>query len=174
MTKRQPGSTRKRRSDYGKGRFPTSGQGLVNWVNSLHTHQQIKQFYMSAAWERARDAALMRDHFECQRCKKKGLYVPATVVHHKRYLRDRPDLALNIDNLESLCSECHYKEHHPDYARYIDANGKKKTDGKTHKASQWRWYSQYYQTPKTGKIKAKHREKWDDDPFSDDKKDDPL
>ena len=101
---------------------------------------------------------------------------PATVVHHKRYLRDRPDLALNLDNLESLCNECHYREHHPDYAKYIDKNGTRKTDGATteggqnkpHKANQWRWYRQYYQPPKTGQIKAKHKEIWDDDPFSDD------
>lgn len=174
MTKRRPDSTRKIRSDKGKSRYPTSGAALVEWINGLHTHQQIKQFYMSSAWKKVKEQALRRDHYECQRCKKKGIAEPATVVHHKKYLRDRPDLALTLDNLECLCSECHYREHHPDYAKYIDQYGHKKTDGEKHKASQWRWYSQYYQPPKTGKIKAKHREEWNDDPFSDDKKDDPL
>ena len=168
MTKRKPNSTRKRRKDYGKSQFPTSGSALVNWINSLHTHEQIKQFYMCTAWKQVKDAALKRDHYECQRCKKKGKMTPATVVHHKRYLRDRPDLALNLDNLESLCNECHYKEHHPDYRKYIDKTGKKIQDGKHHKAKQWRWYGQYYQPPKTGQIKAKHREEWNDDPFADD------
>jgi 5-methylcytosine-specific restriction endonuclease McrA len=33
-------------------------------------------------------------------------------VHHKKYLRKFPELAMDYDNLELLCDECHYEEHH--------------------------------------------------------------
>ncbi|MBQ8954820.1 MAG: HNH endonuclease [Clostridia bacterium] len=35
----------------------------------------------------------------------------AEMVHHIIPLEERPDLALNIDNLRSLCNECHNKKH---------------------------------------------------------------
>ena len=33
--------------------------------------------------------------------------VLATMVHHKAPLRERPDLALDLNNLMSLCDRCH-------------------------------------------------------------------
>ena len=36
----------------------------------------------------------------------------ATTVHHKKYLRLHPELALDPDNLEPICERCHYDEHH--------------------------------------------------------------
>ena len=35
----------------------------------------------------------------------------ATMVHHIKSIEERPDLALDLDNLRSLCSECHNVEH---------------------------------------------------------------
>jgi 5-methylcytosine-specific restriction endonuclease McrA len=32
-------------------------------------------------------------------------------VHHIEHLDKRPDLALDNDNLESLCADCHNREH---------------------------------------------------------------
>ena len=35
----------------------------------------------------------------------------ADMVHHVIPVEERPDLALNLSNLRSLCNECHNKEH---------------------------------------------------------------
>lgn len=37
--------------------------------------------------------------------------VRATMVHHIEPLEKRPDLALDLDNLVSLCDDCHDKAH---------------------------------------------------------------
>lgn len=58
----------------------------------------------------------------CERCLAKGIYKAAEVVHHKikltPALAQRPDIALNWDNLEALCRDCHEKEHGRNRRRY--------------------------------------------------------
>lgn len=71
----------------------------------------VHYFYTSRTWRRKRKSILDRDNNECQMCKRKGRFSKATCVHHMRRLKDRPDLALIDDNLESLCDSCHNKEH---------------------------------------------------------------
>lgn len=70
-----------------------------------------KEFYHSKSWEETRRGYLVANHFLCERCGE-----PAKIVHHKRYLNksniNNADIALNWDNLEALCQDCHNKEHH--------------------------------------------------------------
>jgi 5-methylcytosine-specific restriction endonuclease McrA len=51
----------------------------------------------------------------CERCYAKGLIVPGEEVHHKIRLTPEnindPAIALNWDNLELLCKNCHMEEH---------------------------------------------------------------
>jgi len=70
-----------------------------------------EKFYKSSAWDKKRLKILQRDNFECQICKEEGRFAPATTVHHILHLKDRPDLALDDDNLVSVCSVCHNREH---------------------------------------------------------------
>jgi len=73
------------------------------------------RFYHTKRWARCRDAFLKSKGMLCERCLAKGLYVPATVVHHRVRLDpqtvNNPAIALNWDNLEALCRPCHEKEH---------------------------------------------------------------
>jgi 5-methylcytosine-specific restriction endonuclease McrA len=71
---------------------------------------EAKRFYRSAAWLGIRSIKLRRDPL-CERCLARGLLIPATTVHHKRERREAPDLALDLDNLESLCPSCHSSHH---------------------------------------------------------------
>jgi 5-methylcytosine-specific restriction enzyme A len=84
---------------------------LAQWVNALIQHNNIKAFYNSGLWQHKRIEALERDNNECQKCKAKGLYSEADCVHHKKYVRNCPELALDLDNLISLCNSCHDEEH---------------------------------------------------------------
>ncbi|MCL2225802.1 MAG: HNH endonuclease [Defluviitaleaceae bacterium] len=70
-----------------------------------------KSFYNSPEWIKLRKAVLVRDNHLCQHCLQAGRLTPATTVHHKQHLRHRRDLALNADNLVSLCARCHNQEH---------------------------------------------------------------
>ena len=69
------------------------------------------KFYKSSAWEKKRLEILERDNYECQVCKEEGGFAPATTVHHLKHLEDRLDLALDDDNLVSVCAACHNREH---------------------------------------------------------------
>lgn len=72
-----------------------------------------KAFYKSKQWQDVRQYVLLRDFNLCVRCGN-----AAEEVHHiirltPKNIRD-PLVALNPDNLESLCHDCHAAEHEAD------------------------------------------------------------
>lgn len=74
-----------------------------------------KDFYNRKAWEDCRLAFLQSKFFICERCGG-----PATIAHHKKHLTpeniNNPEVALNWENLEALCQDCHNKEHQSKYS----------------------------------------------------------
>lgn len=68
-------------------------------------------FYKSRKWKSKRAKILRRDNNECQKCKSRGKHHKAETVHHIKHLKDYPELALDDDNLISLCNACHNEEH---------------------------------------------------------------
>jgi len=54
---------------------------------------------------------LVRDHYLCQSCKRNGRLTVANTVHHIKELKNHPELALDMDNLETICPTCHNREH---------------------------------------------------------------
>ena len=82
------------------------------------------RFYKSTVWEKKRLEILKRDNYECQICKREGGFTPATTVHHIIPLEQRLDLALDDDNLLSVCAACHNREH-PE--KFIEPNENAKT-----------------------------------------------
>ena len=73
------------------------------------------QFYKTKAWQACREGYLKSVGGLCERCKAKGLIVPAEIIHHKIHLNNQnindPSVTLNFDNLEALCRSCHGEEH---------------------------------------------------------------
>ena len=79
------------------------------------TKEQKKVLYGSGEWIELRLVALERDNDECQQCKREGLVTIDSVkvpgekkrivlnVHHIKEVEDHPELALELDNLETLC-----------------------------------------------------------------------
>lgn len=95
----------------------------VDRVRALVDSGDEHLFYCSSSWQRARAKALRRDHNECRLCAARGRVEAATMVHHVKHLKDRPDLALALDDPEtgeaqliSLCKACH-EEQHPERMR---------------------------------------------------------
>ena len=88
-----------------------------------------RQFYSSKAWQDCRNEYAKRRHHLCENCLRRGIYKPGTIVHHKIELDpiniERPEIALNFDNLELLCREHHAQEHDGLKKRYtVDAFGR--------------------------------------------------
>lgn len=73
------------------------------------------QFYKNRAWQNER-RLYKQQHPFCERCLMLRIYKPTEIVHHREYLDEEKSkdakIALNFDNLESLCFDCHNKEHH--------------------------------------------------------------
>lgn len=88
-----------------------------------------ESFYKTRTWRRVQANYMRQAHFFCERCKKKGLMVPAKIVHHKDYLTKadlkNPEKLYSFENLEALCLDCHNAEHFKHERRYeIDKQGK--------------------------------------------------
>lgn len=82
--------------------------------------KDIHKFYTCGKWKKLRAAVLELDKHECQLCRSRGKYTKATTVHHVNYVKQHPELALEIwyewqgerkRNLISLCRDCHEEVH---------------------------------------------------------------
>lgn len=94
-------------------------------MDEYRTKEQKSKFYNSSGWKRKRLEIKQRDNNECQECKRQGRVSLDTneysekakrkkimlVVDHIKELEDYPELALDDDNLETLCVNCHNKKH---------------------------------------------------------------
>jgi 5-methylcytosine-specific restriction protein A len=63
-------------------------------------------FLGSIAWQKLRRAKLLANPL-CECCEKAGRTTAAQQVHHKQARQDAPELAMNWNNLESVCTRCH-------------------------------------------------------------------
>ena len=82
---------------------------------------EIEKRYKSKRWQKLRKYKLISNPL-CERCLKKGLFVPAFFIHHKEYITDKnyhdDNIFFNLENLESLCKDCHNKEHFTEKQEY--------------------------------------------------------
>ncbi len=72
---------------------------------------------------------MQRDARLCVDCLAEGRYTPAEEVHHIKELTPEnisdPRISLSLDNLVSLCRECHKKRHGAHATRYtVDEFGR--------------------------------------------------
>ena len=88
-------------------KHPCMGVFLIKRIEKMNE----EKFYKSKKWRRKRERVLKRDNYVCQKCKRYGKNVEATTVHHIKHLKNYPELALDENNLISLCERCHNKEH---------------------------------------------------------------
>lgn len=86
-----------------------------------------KAFYNSALWKEVREAVLKRDRYLCQT---PGCYQAAEEVHHKQHLTPGnigdPNITVNMDNLISLCGNCHKARHHTDKVAGLRARARQR------------------------------------------------
>ena len=69
-------------------------------------------FYNTRDWQKLREQAIGRDNKECLWCKQEGgLTTSRLEVDHIKEVKDYPQLAYDLDNLRTLCKDCHNKRH---------------------------------------------------------------
>lgn len=84
-------------------------------LKQYKTEAEKKAFYNSMPWRRLREEAKKRDNYECQECKRQGFVNVDSIkepgkrkkialnVHHIKDIEEHPELALVLDNLETVC-----------------------------------------------------------------------
>lgn len=90
----------------------------------LEELKERQAFYNNKDWRQTRERIKKRDNYECQWCKREGRVTidtgalnrngrkkNALIVHHIKERLDYPELALEDDNLVTVCFECHEKHH---------------------------------------------------------------
>lgn len=103
---------------------------IINCLND----KQVKAIYNSSAWKNKRNEILKRDCYECIDCRERlekahenrvrlhgddAKIRPANEVHHKKELKEYPELAFDNDNLISLCTKCHNIRHGRNPKRFV-------------------------------------------------------
>jgi 5-methylcytosine-specific restriction endonuclease McrA len=73
-------------------------------------------------WDKLRLQHLAEEPL-CRECKHRGYVFVAELVDHILPVRDRPDLRLDRDNLQSLC-----KKHHDTYKRFMESEARRLGD----------------------------------------------
>lgn len=89
---------------------------IVDWPSEI-AKGNTDAFYNSTDWDILREQVLNRDKHECQFFAgkfKDGTHHPykikpvlATMVHHIKPIKERPDLCLDVNNCVSLSFEAH-------------------------------------------------------------------
>lgn len=90
-------------------------QKPVKAKSRTFNREDRQKIYQSAKWKKLRTAKLMANPL-CEVCLAKGIITPAIDVHHKDSFMNyqglkRTEKAYDINNLVSLCKECHAQEH---------------------------------------------------------------
>lgn len=86
--------------------------------NNVGNRAERQKIYGTKQWKKLSKAYLMM-HPLCEECLKAGKVTPAAHVHHIVSFMTATDelkrleLALDADNLEALCVECHTAKHNP-------------------------------------------------------------
>ena len=62
--------------------------------------------YNSRQWRKLRQMLLASEPL-CRYCKELGKATPAEIADHIIPVKERPDLAFDMDNLQGLCKRCH-------------------------------------------------------------------
>ncbi len=82
---------------------------IITLEKLKNDYNERQKFYHSKQWRDLRNYVLALEPF-CVECKKRGIITLAIDVDHIIDIQDRPQLALNADNCQSLCKKCHSKK----------------------------------------------------------------
>jgi 5-methylcytosine-specific restriction enzyme A len=65
------------------------------------------QWYATEAWQKLREFVFVRDNFRCAECKKVIADKTMPICDHRRPHQGQPALFWSIENLITVCADCH-------------------------------------------------------------------
>lgn len=78
-------------------------------VGEIMAKEYAKKFYKSTAWQKCRESYISKAFGLCEHCGGPGYIVDHIVEITPDNIND-PDVTLNHDNLQFLCTPCHNKK----------------------------------------------------------------
>ncbi len=78
------------------------------WLNK--NRKDDPKIYHTKRWQNLRKKKLNNNPI-CEMCEKNNRITMAVMVHHKTPVKENGDLAMDYDNLMSLCRQCHNEIH---------------------------------------------------------------
>lgn len=87
------------------GMFGRTGESNPNWKGGTSPERQ--RLYAGSAWRQLRRKIRLRDRGICQRCGGNE----STHMHHIQPWSTNEELRFDIDNIITLCRECHHDVH---------------------------------------------------------------
>jgi 5-methylcytosine-specific restriction endonuclease McrA len=88
-------------------RPPSFGRGYRRRRQWTPEQLERQRIYGTAGWKKVRALALERDGYRCRACGSSE----HLIVHHDVEVQKDAALALDVDNLETLCRTCHGRTH---------------------------------------------------------------
>ena len=90
--------------------------------------EYAEKFYKSKKWQKVRAYVWGRDKGLCQRCLRNHIIKAGDTVHHITEITPEnitdETIALNPDNLETLCRDCHAAVHKREKRWTVDELGR--------------------------------------------------
>jgi 5-methylcytosine-specific restriction enzyme A len=80
------------------------------YYDKYRRNKDSKALYDSQAFRVCRQIKLCAQPY-CEMCLQEGRHTPAVIVHHIIEITEDASLALDIDNMQSLCRACHGSMH---------------------------------------------------------------
>lgn len=98
-------------------------------VPPFNMQKFAEKLYKSKSWQKCRAGYIKSVGGLCERCLAQGKITPAVIVHHKIEITpeniNNPMIALNWDNLQAVCRDCHAELHTNRVIRYkVDEMGR--------------------------------------------------
>jgi 5-methylcytosine-specific restriction endonuclease McrA len=98
---KRPGQTWRRKKNKARKKAAKAAKALAKRVS-------IPEFYNTEAWKRLRYHALVRDGGRCLCCGRAASDGVTLNVDHIKPRKKYPHLALDLDNLQTLCASCNW------------------------------------------------------------------
>lgn len=81
--------------------------------------------YRSKRWKSVRFLTKRRDGWKCVKCGASGVRLE---VDHIKAIRDAPDLAYDMDNLQTLCVPCHSRKTREEVGLHFEGSDPKRLE----------------------------------------------
>ena len=101
----------------------------------LLTREGRQKFYQSEEWRGIREYVLANEPL-CRKCFKEGYLVAAKVVDHIIDIVDKPELALEMSNLQPMCVKCHNRK---TMSKTMKGRTPKNKKNHEHINRKWKW-----------------------------------